>query len=95
MLRFADYWAETNGNVSKQLDETSQQLLTVNYEKLIENPTYEIARITDFCGLASMPAMPLQIDKTRNSMRRDLLTSDDVAAIRGRVKDVAPKFGYP
>jgi hypothetical protein len=95
LLRFADSWAETNGNVSKQLGESCLQLLTVNYEKLIANPEEEIRRITDFCELDSMPVIPLRIDKARNALRRALLTAENVTAIRERVRSVAMKFGYP
>jgi len=94
VLLFADYWAAINGNIAPQLRDAPSQLLTLNYENLIRQPQDEVRRITEFCGLAPMAAMPLEIEKDRNSLRRDLLTDADVAVIRERVRAVASRFGY-
>jgi len=94
LYRFADYWAEINANAVELAAECGADMLTVYYEKLIADPIGTLRTITDFCELPAMESLPLQVDKERNSMRRELLTPDDVKEIQRITKDVAMRFGY-
>jgi len=94
LLRFADYWAATNAGVPRQLADTPEQLLTLRYEDLIADTPVVMQRVARFCGLTGTAVQPPQIERERNVRYRDLLTDEDVRAIRERTRAVAESFGY-
>ena len=94
LLRLADYWATVNANVSRQLEDTPEQLLTIRYEDLVTAPERMLRNVTDFCGLAPFEAVPVPIERERNSVHRSLLQDDQVKAIVARCRTVAERLGY-
>jgi hypothetical protein len=94
LLRFADYWAEVNSNIPRQLEDTPDQLLRLRYEDLIAEPQKMLSRITEFCGLESFASVPVQIQAERNRAYRSLLSDGQVKAILRRCRPVAETFGY-
>lgn len=94
VLRFADYWAEVNRNISPQLADTSDQLLSLRYEDLVARPEVILRSITEFCGLEPFAGVPVPIQPERNQAYRSLLTDEQVQAIIARCRPVATAFGY-
>jgi hypothetical protein len=94
LLRLADYWADVNGNIPRQLEDTPDQLLSLRYEDLIAEPKAILGRITDFCGLQAFADVPVQIQPERNRAYRALLNDDQVKAIVRRCQPVANIYGY-
>ena len=94
LLRLADYWAEVNANIPRQLADAPEQLLTLHYEDLIADPAQTLRHITDFCDLDPFATVGVDIEPDRNSLRRPLLTEADVAGIRERTRATAEQFGY-
>jgi hypothetical protein len=93
-MLLANYWATVNANVSRQLSDTSDQLLTVRYEDLIAQPDQELEQIARFCNLRFPPTHRPAIKKDRNVLYRSLLTEAEEVAIRERTATVAESFGY-
>jgi len=94
LLRFADYWAEVNGNIPRQLEDTRHQLLSLRYEDLVARPQATLRSITEFCGLEPFADVPVPIQPERNRAYRSLLTDEQVRAIIARCRPVATRFGY-
>jgi len=94
ILRLADYWAEVNRNIPRQLKDSSQQLLSFRYEDLVARPQAMLRSITEFCGLDPFVDVPVPIQPERNQAYRSLLTDELVRAIIARCRPVATAFGY-
>jgi hypothetical protein len=94
LLRLADYWAEVNRNIPRQLDDTRDKLLSIRYEDLIADPQAMLSRVTEFCDLQPFADVPVQIQPERNRAHRSLLGDDQVKAIIARCRPVASTFGY-
>jgi Sulfotransferase family len=94
LLRLADYWAEVNGNIPRQLEDTRDQLLSLRYEDLVAQPQRMLRNITEFCGLEPFADVPVPIQPERNKAYRSLLTGEQVQAIIARCRPVAAAFGY-
>ena len=92
---FADYWAEVNRNIPRQLSDMPGRLLTIRYEDLIAEPAGILRQVTDFCDLDPFEDIPVTIEKERNALWRTLLKDEDIRTIRVRCADVAAEFGYP
>lgn len=95
LLRFADYWAEVNRNIPRQLHDKPGRLLTIRYEDLIAEPAGVLRKVTDFCELDHFEQIPVAIEKERNVLWRSLLKDEVIPAIRSRCAEVAADFGYP
>jgi len=94
LLRLADYWAEVNGNIPRQLEDTHHQLLRLRYEDLIGHPEATLRKITEFCDLEPFADVPVRIQPERNRAYRSLLTDEQVQAIIARCRTVGTAFGY-
>ena len=94
LQRFADYWAEVNRNIPRQLADMPERLLTIRYEDLVAGPTKLLRHVTDFCQLEPFGEIPVSITPDRNSAWSSLISEDDIRAIRARCADVAEIFGY-
>lgn len=94
LYRFADYWSAINHGILKQAEASGAQVLTIHYERLLTEPEVALREMTDFCEIEPLASVPVAIDTARNSMRKELLTANDVTEIRKRTADVAAMFGY-
>ena len=90
----AEYWSAVNANISRQLADTPEQMLTVRYEDLLARPDEELRKIARFCDFRIPPTRRPEIKTGRNVLYRDQLSDEDVATIRLRTQRVAKSFGY-
>lgn len=93
-----DYWRETNRNIPIQLADTPEQLYTVRYEDLCQDPAGTLHRIFEFCELGAIEPN-IRDDYGRevgdqNEKFRSILGEAEIRRYLERARDVRDQFGY-
>ena len=90
----ADYWAVVNRNIPVQMADQAQQLITLRYEDLCDDPVRALRRLTDFCELSPFDEIPDQVAKDRNQKYTDELSSAQIDRITSQTDETRRLFGY-
>ncbi len=90
----ADYWSKINRNIPLQLSAIPEQLITVKYEELCNDPLQTLHRICDFCDIRHFEGIPIKINKNFNQKYKSCLSSKQIDEFLRRSDETRSFFGY-
>jgi len=95
--KFAWYYKEFTDAIEKFSIKNKNDFMTIQYEKLLQNPNNTIQNILEFCDLslpASLDDMPSLVQKNTVDKWKKTLSQKDIEKISNIVKNSTKQMKY-